>query len=233
MYRVKICGITTVDDALAAHEAGADAIGLVFHPPSKRYVDAQKAADIARVCPAGLVRVGLFVNSDADAVRRAYDTVCFDLVQLHGDESPADLAAIREAIDRQGESQGTSVPICKAFPCRDAADLDRVRVYLDQCPAAGRVPDLVMLDAAASGQYGGTGTACDWEVAARYHQIADAPPLVLAGGLTAENVAAAIAAVHPAAVDVSSGVESSPGRKDPERMRAFVAAAYRRPGDVE
>jgi tryptophan synthase beta chain len=198
--RVKICGITCEDDALAAADLGAAAVGFVFWPGSPRFVDPDRARAIAAALPPFVSRVGVFVDAPADEIRRVTSLVGLTAIQLHGSEGPADCA-------------GLGVPVIKALAATDRTfgDLDRwpreVTVLVDGVDQPGR---------------GGTGRPVDWAAAAR---IASRRRVVLAGGLDADNVAAAIAAVRPFAVDVSSGVESSPGRKDHARMRAFMAAA--------
>lgn len=203
---VKICGITTVEDGLAAARAGADAIGLVLWPGSRRTVDPATAREIAEAMPPLVQRVGVFVDPTAAEVARAVEEIGLDVVQLHGDESPQLCAAI-------------DTRVVKAL--RVDAGFDPAVVDAYAGVTAG-----ILLDTRGPGRDaapGGTGQAFDWSLAAPARERARY--LVLAGGLTPENVARAIAAVEPDAVDVSSGVESAPGRKDPERVRAFVRAA--------
>jgi phosphoribosylanthranilate isomerase len=212
MFRVKICGITYVEDALAAARAGADAIGLNFYPRSPRYVSFETARQIMAVLPEEMVAVGLFVNAPSSDVCRLCDELRLDLIQLHGDEPPEYLALLGAR------------PIMRAFRV-GAEGLQPVLEYLDRCRELAAMPRLTLLDSPVGAKFGGTGQTGDWSAAARYAAQADVPPLVLAGGLTPSNVAAAIEAVHPAAVDVASGVESSPGRKDAAAIEAFVQAA--------
>ena len=215
MFRIKICGITTIDDARMAAAAGADAIGLNFYPWSPRYVTPQQAAQIAGRLPPGVLKVGVFVNSPAEHVWQVAFSLQLDAVQLHGDESPEFIGCWP---DRRMPAW------VKAF--RLGSDgLDPLAEYLERSRQLECVPDMVLVDATQGGQYGGTGRIADWSQAARYPLAPWHPPLVLAGGLTPENVAEAIQAVHPYAVDTASGVESSPGRKDPELVKRFVAAA--------
>jgi phosphoribosylanthranilate isomerase len=215
MFRVKICGITNIDDALGVAEAGADAVGLNFYPKSPRWVDVTVAKTIAEALPPGIVKVGVFVNADVDVIGQTADRARLDLIQLHGDETPEYLATLAVVCP---------LPIMRAFRL-GMAGLTPILEYLDQCRRLRQIPMRVLLDAYQPGVYGGTGATADWGVAAEYVATPGVPPLVLAGGLTPTNVAEAIAAVHPAAVDTAGGVESSPGRKDPALVREFVRAA--------
>jgi len=197
--RIKICGLSREADVEAAVEAGADAIGFVFYPPSPRYVTAQRAAELAKRIPPFVDVVGLFVNEAPEGVRGACDALPINVLQFHGDEDAA---------------------YCRQFsrPWLRAA---RVRPGLDLVEFARSFSDArgLLLDAFVEG-YGGGGYVFDWTL------IPPALPahLVLSGGLNAENVGDAIRRVRPAAVDVSSGVEMSKGIKDHDKMRAFVAA---------
>lgn len=199
--RVKICGITRVEDALRAAELGAHAIGFVFHAGSPRAVTPEAAARIAAELPAFISVVGLFVNADPATIRRAITEVPLDLLQFHGDESPADCA-------------GYGRRYIKAV--RMAPGVDLVKCAADFHGSAG-----LLLDAHVAGAWGGTGQRFDW--ARVPHDLGR--PLVLSGGLTPQNVAAGIRAVRPVAVDVSSGVESAPGIKDPDKLKAFIHEA--------
>lgn len=199
--RVKICGITNLGDALAAVEAGADALGFVFYAPSKRYVAPEQAGEIIRKLPPFVTTVGLFVNADVDFVESVLATAQLDLLQFHGDESNADCV-------RFGR------PFIKAL---------RVKPDLDLMQAFSAYPDArgILLDAYRPGVPGGTGEVFDWDLIP--DEIAGA--ITLAGGLDATNVARAVAAVGPYAVDVSGGVEAAPGQKDGAKVSAFVEAA--------
>jgi phosphoribosylanthranilate isomerase len=199
--KVKICGITSVADALTAAEAGADAIGLNFYDQSPRYVALPLAATIARELPPPVLKVGVFVDAPEEVVARAISECTLNLLQFHGEESP-------EYCMQFG------LMSIKAFRIRDAASLERLRKYPTHA---------WLLDAFTPGQLGGTGHSFDWTLAVAATRLGR--PIFLAGGLTPENVAGAVAVVNPYGVDVSSGVESAPGRKDPEKMRAFVRAA--------
>lgn len=212
MFRIKICGITNVADAEAAVAAGADAIGLNFYSKSSRYIERATAREIAQAIGSRAVKVGVFVNAPTDEIITKCDDVGLDLIQLHGDERP-DLLRLLAAR-----------PVMKAF--RIGPDgLAPVRRWLETCMPMSIFPRLVLIDAFQPGAYGGTGATSDWPAAAAYARTAGVPPLVLAGGLTPTNVAEAIRAVHPAAVDTAGGVESSPGHKDAALIKAFVEAA--------
>ena len=211
VFRIKICGIMTASDAQAAVAAGADAIGLNFVPASPRYIDQRRAAEIVASLPKGVAKVGVFVNSASQDIANLFDSLRLDLIQLHGDEPPALLS----------ELEGR--PVIKAFR-PDASGLASIETFLDTCREQRCTPRAILLDARRDGIYGGTGSIGDWDLAAAYQKGAR-PPLVLAGGLTPDNVAAAIKAVAPSAVDAASGVEASPGVKDKGLMRRFAGAA--------
>jgi len=211
MFRVKICGITSVDDARSAVEAGADALGLNFYRQSKRYCPVDVASEIVSVVGDSVHTVGVFVNASAEEVRHAFHTLRLDSVQLHGDESPDDLSELR------------GIPVIKAF--RVDGDFSAIGEFTRACHARRCRPRMILIDAAQAGTYGGTGNTLDWQVLAKHRVELAEMPLVLAGGLTPENVAEAIGVVRPWGVDVASGVEASPGRKSVPQMQAFVAAA--------
>lgn len=213
MFQVKICGITTVEDALTVAHAGTDAIGLNFYPPSPRSISTDTARQILAALPTTIVKVGLFVNADPTDVCRRYDDLGLDLIQLHGDEPP-------EYLPQLGDR-----PVMRAFRV-PSTGLETVLQYLKRCSTLRVTPKLALLDALSETGFGGTGLLGDWPAAAQYAALPNLPPLVLAGGLTPSNVAAAIHAVHPTAVDVASGVESTPGRKDPAAVQAFLKAAH-------
>jgi phosphoribosylanthranilate isomerase len=196
--RVKICGITRMEDALAAAMAGADAVGFVFYARSPRAVTPEAAREMALAMPPFVSRVGLFVDAAPDRVAAILDTVPLDLLQYHGDECPADCDAIGR-------------PYLKAVPMAPGTD---PVAYMETYPhAAG-----FLLDSHGNGRTGGTGETFDWDRIPRDLRHC----LVLAGGLNPENVADAVRRVRPWAVDVSTGVEARPGIKDPARMQAFV-----------
>jgi phosphoribosylanthranilate isomerase len=212
MFRIKICGVTSIADAVAMADAGADAIGLNFYPGSSRFVSRARAAEIAKALPASTQKIGVFVNSAADEVQEAATRLSLDWVQLHGDEPPEFLARL------------DGIPVLRAFRL-EAIGFAAISSYLSECQSLNAMPGMVLLDSFRAGAYGGTGLLLDWKLAATYHQLNSLPPLVLAGGLVASNVAQAITEVRPAAVDTASGVESSPGRKDHSEAAAFIAAA--------
>ena len=212
MFKIKICGITKVSDALAAVDAGADAIGLNFYSGSSRFVDRSGARAIADAVGKRACKVGVFVNADVSEIIAVQEELQLDLIQLHGDERPT---ILRELSSRK---------VMKAFRVGEAG-LAPVRIWLEECTRMSIFPDCVLLDAFRPGQYGGTGETIDWSIAATNARTPGLPPVVLAGGLTPNNVAEAIRTVKPAAVDTAGGVESSPGVKDAGKMRAFITAA--------
>ncbi|WP_349616691.1 phosphoribosylanthranilate isomerase [Azotobacter salinestris] len=200
--RSKICGITRVEDALAAAEAGADAIGLVFYPKSPRAVTLQQAKAIAAALPPFVTTVGLFVNARRYEISEILDELPLDLLQFHGDETSADCDGYRR-------------PYIKALRVRPGEDI--AARCLEYRNASG-----ILLDAYVPGVPGGTGESFDWSLVPRILS----KPLILAGGLTAQNVRAAIARVAPYAVDVSGGVEVEKGVKDAEKIRAFIREVH-------
>jgi phosphoribosylanthranilate isomerase len=201
---VKVCGITRPEDGLLAAQAGADAVGFVFYPMSPRRIEPERAAAIARELPPLVARVGVFVNASRDEMARVADEVGLDVLQLHGDESPA-------ALDGLPRRALKAVRVGKGFTAEDA---------LRYPGAAGVVVDTRLIGETV--MPGGTGTPFDWTLVRGLRDQVGF--LMLAGGLTPDNVAGAISEVHPHAVDVSSGVERLPGRKEPERVKAFVEA---------
>lgn len=202
--RVKICGVTRLEDAKEAWAAGADALGLNFYPRSPRYVEPGVAAALARTRPALGAVVGVFVNESPDIIRSRVRECGLTVVQLHGDEPPEACA-------------GFGVPVIKALRVRGPEDVAKARTYV----GAGDVAAL-LLDGAAPG-YGGGGVTFDWSLVAR---LTDAGlPVLVAGGLGPDNVAQAVRATRPYGVDVASGVEVSPGIKDALAVRAFIRNA--------
>ena len=208
MTRVKICGITRLEDAELAAGHGAWALGFILWPGSRRAADPAVAAGIAAALRRRVELVGVFVNATLDEIAQAAEALHLTHVQLHGDEGPAFCA---EAARRTGAK------VIKAVRVAGAADLQDLERFHT---------DFHLLDTAARGLRGGSGQTWDWELAARHRGTI---PVILSGGLTADNVGAGIAAVRPYAVDVSSGVEAAPGIKDHDKLTAFMAAAAPQP----
>ncbi|MEE2813741.1 MAG: phosphoribosylanthranilate isomerase [Verrucomicrobiota bacterium] len=198
---VKICGITSQADARAAAAAEADAIGLMFYKESPRHVTIEQAKEICEVLPAHIMRVGVFVNTDEALINRALSECLLNILQFHGDETPEDCAQY-------------PVMTLKAFRVQGPETLEQMKDY----STAG-----FLLDAYTKEARGGTGEKFNWDLAVQAQQLRK--PVFLAGGLTPDNVAEAVRKVEPFGVDVSSGVESEPGKKDSEKMVAFVKAA--------
>lgn len=220
MFRIKICGVTRVADAQLAEDAGADAIGLNFCSVSPRFIQVDQARRLAASVGRHVRRVGVFVDADpADACRLA-DQLDLDWIQLHGEEPPEMLAAF------------AGWKLIKAFRLGDEG-VSAIASYLERCQARDSLPNAVLIDGHAAGHYGGTGTSADWDALRPPRPWLLDRPLVLAGGLRSDNVQRAVRRVRPAAVDVASGVEASPGVKDPAQLRRFVAnatAAWPTPG---
>ncbi|USE39381.1 phosphoribosylanthranilate isomerase [Endozoicomonas sp. SCSIO W0465] len=201
--RIKICGITRVEDGLIAAECGADAIGLVFYRKSRRYVTVKQAVEIVRVLPPFVSVVGLFVDASDELMQSVLGAVPLSLLQFHGNEPETECA-------RWG------VRYMKAFRVRSEIPvIDSVAPYKTACG--------YLLDSYKPGEAGGTGESFDWDLIP--HELNK--PLVLAGGLSPDNIAQAINRVRPYGVDVSSGVESQPGIKDHDKIKAFIKAAGR------
>jgi phosphoribosylanthranilate isomerase len=235
MFQIKICGLTTPEDALAAIEAGADALGLNFHPASPRYVTPSQAAQIVqKVRHAGWGgTVVAVVVQDETTLAADPQLACIDAWQLHGNQSPENLAHLQKMLAHtraspspanSSDAGGPRWRIIRALAWR-RDEPSFLFDYLQACQRMGALPDALLVDAFHSGLFGGTGRTLDWDALAAQRGVLGGLPLILAGGLTPENVAMAIQRVRPTAVDVASGVESSPGRKDPAKLRAFVAAA--------
>ena len=199
MTRVKFCGLTHRDDVAEAVESGADALGFVFYQSSARYVTPEQASELTRIVPAFITRVGLFVDADAALVQGIFHHAGLNLVQYHGNESS-------EFCDSVG------LPYIKAF---------RVRPGINILAEMERYPNALgfLLDAYVEGRPGGTGERFDWGLIPKTDRT-----IILAGGLTPENAKDAIECVAPWALDVSGGIETEPGRKDPDKMRRFVSA---------
>jgi phosphoribosylanthranilate isomerase len=208
--RVKICGVTRAEDLAIAAEAGADAVGFNFYPGSPRCLNTESALELARALPPFVEAVGVFVRHSVEQARAILAPLGVRTVQVHGAEP--------EVID---PFPWRYVP---AFQVRDQNDLDAITDYLARCRRAGALPWAVLIDGHAPGQHGGTGQSAPWELLKGF---SPGVPLILAGGLTPDNVADAIRAVRPYAVDVASGVESSPGRKDADKVRRFIEQVRR------
>jgi phosphoribosylanthranilate isomerase len=211
-FQIKICGLTRVEDVREAAAAGADAIGINFYAGSRRFVEPRNAQHLVAAAPRKMTKVGVFVNADVETVCGIYDALGLDLIQLHGDEPPEFLAELGNR------------PIIRAFRVDDRG-LAPVAAYLAECVRLNSRPRAVLLDAYHPNQFGGTGQPADWPTIAAQRHLINEYPLVLAGGLTPQNVATAIKTVQPTAVDTASGVESQPGHKDPDQMQQFVSAA--------
>ena len=202
MVLVKVCGITNTTDARAAAEGGADAVGLVF-APSPRRVGVEEARVISAALPDGVLKVGVFVNAAPEEVLRIAREVGLDYAQLHGDEGPEVVAAVRDG----------GLPVIKALRVRDADSLEDLERY---------GADLYLLDAYSASARGGTGERFDWSLA---KTLVGRGNIVVSGGLGPENVGEAVVAFEPYGVDASSSLEDEPGKKNGERVRRFIGAA--------
>lgn len=205
MVKVKICGITNLEDALAAADLGADMLGFNFYEGSKRYVEPAVAAKIINGLDGRIDPVGVFVNADIDTIKRTVEAAGLAAVQLHGDETP-------ELVHEVARTCG--MPVIKALRVSPGFLVEVIREFS---------ADSILLDVFSPAAFGGTGERFDWRVAVAAKEHSDR--LILAGGLTPENVAAAVELVRPYAVDVASGVEFAPGRKDANKMEAFIRNA--------
>jgi len=205
MVRVKICGITNSADAFAAIDAGANLLGFNFYEKSPRHITEAEAAKIRARLPKKIEAVGIFVNASPVEVTALGKSLKLDAVQLHGDETPDSVAQIARLM-----------PVIKAFRVEPEFPLATLDEY--------REAFAFLFDAALAGQYGGTGRTTDWDVARR---AALSRRIILAGGLKVENVAAAVRIVRPYGIDVASGVESKPGKKDPGLLREFIQEVRR------
>lgn len=201
MIEIKICGLTNLDDAVHAAEYGADAVGFIFHRYSPRYIPPDSAKEIIRMLPDHIVKIGVFVNQTEREVKRTVNLCALDLIQLHGDESPQYCSRFPSEILLKavsaGKIQGTS-----------GLELYPVKAFV--------------MDAHDPIRYGGTGKTADWKLAAG---IRDLYPLILAGGLDENNIMEAVRCVRPHAVDINSGIEIKPGKKDHDRMRKIIEMA--------
>lgn len=206
MTEIKICGITNLDDASFAAECGVDALGFNFFSKSPRYVAPERAKEIIERIPESITKVGVFVNHDTLEVKKIVGFCGLDLVQLHGDESSEYCRQFPRSL------------LIKAFSPRREADLQKVRTY----PVRA-----ILVDAYDPLRYGGTGKRSDWGIAVK---VKKTHLLIIAGGLSADDIQEVIEIVSPHAVDINSGVESSPGRKDPEKVRKIVEIVRRTGG---
>ena len=198
MVEVKICGITNISDAFIAAKCGVDALGFIFYPKSQRYVAPAKAKEIIEKLPREIIRVGVFANHEIQDVKEITKFCDLHLIQLHGDESPEYCA------------QFPISSLIKAVSCRTEQDIQKLKDY----PARA-----ILMDARKPGHYGGTGKNSDWRLAIKVKEM---HPIILAGGLNQENIRKAIEIVRPQAVDINSGVEISPGKKDPDKIREVI-----------
>lgn len=194
--QVKICGITRLEDALCAAENGAAAVGFIFYPPSPRYIEPQKAGEIIDRLPAHLVKVGVFVNEKGQVISRIFKDCRLDMIQLHGDETPE---FCRHFSARQ---------LIKALEMKNEEDLERVGLF----DVAA-----ILVDSRHAGLYGGTGRTSDWNLAQKVSR-----PVILSGGLKEDNVVEGLQKVRPAALDINSGVEVRPGKKDPAKIERIL-----------
>jgi phosphoribosylanthranilate isomerase len=191
---VKICGITNTEDGLCAAACGAAALGFIFYPPSPRCIKPEDAKKIISVLPDKVIKVGVFVNEKPEEIKRTIEYCRLDMIQLHGDESPEYCL------------QFPSSTIIKAVELRNDGDVSRALNYNVSA---------ILVDSRQAGLYGGTGKKANWDLACR---VKDKKPLILSGGLNTENIAEALKTVLPAALDINSGVESEPGKKDHKKL---------------
>jgi phosphoribosylanthranilate isomerase len=205
--QIKICGITNIEDACFAVACEADAIGFIFHAPSPRYVTPERAKEIIEKLPDGITKVGVFVNHDCLEVKKIMILCGLDMVQLHGAESPAYCSEFPRS------------QVIKAIAPRGEDDLKGLRAY----PVAA-----ILVDAYDPQRHGGTGEKADWALAAK---VKEHHPLILAGGLSLTNIREAITCVSPDAVDINSGVESAPGRKDHARVKEIIELVHQLGGE--
>lgn len=212
LFQTKVCGITSITDARICVEAGVDAIGLNFFPESPRSISPELAITIAEAVRGKIKLVGLFVNETPKVIRDLHAAVGFDYVQLHGDEDPYYLKNL------------SPLPLIKAFRCQSnhpATIID----YLGACTTLDVTLQAILLDAYQPGTYGGTGHQLDWETLDLQNSTFGGLPIILAGGITDENVIDAITSARPQAIDTASGVESAPGRKDRDKVQRFSERA--------
>ncbi len=197
--KIKICGITNMEDAMLACELGADALGFIFYRKSKRYIDSEIARSVISSLPPFITAVGVFVNHSLDEIIAIKDKTAINMVQLHGDETPEFCSLV-------------PLKVIKAIRVKDNLDEDRVAQYPAQA---------ILFDTYSDAEFGGTGKSFNWEI---LQNISNLGNIILSGGLSPENVAQAISTVKPYAVDVSSGVEKSAGKKDHMKLKKFIEA---------
>jgi len=202
---LKICGVTQESDAQALIDLGVQAIGVNFWPQSKRYISPEDAESILNLCAGKIVRVGVFVNADPELPKRLLESGQIDLAQFHGDETPEYCSFFADA----------SLPFIKAIGVKNKASLENITDYRASA---------ILLDTPAPGVYGGTGEVFDWTHAQDFIAKHPNTPVLLAGGITPNNAAEAIAQVHPCALDIASGAELSPGIKDSAKVKALISA---------
>lgn len=199
MVRIKICGITNVEDALLSVDLGANALGFVFYKGSKRYIEPENAKSIISKLPPFVTTVGVFANQDLDEIKKIKEKAGFDAFQLHGDESPDFCMKLKGKV-------------IKAIRVKDSIDPKEIESYPTQA---------ILFDNYSTEAYGGTGETFGWEILRGFDT---SKKIILSGGLTPENVAQAVKIVNPYAVDVSSGVEENPGKKNPDKLKRFIKA---------
>ncbi|MCK4739049.1 MAG: phosphoribosylanthranilate isomerase [Deltaproteobacteria bacterium] len=205
--RVKVCGITRLEDALFAVECGADALGFIFWNGSKRNITPEEAGEIVKKLPPFVTPVGVFVNEDSNNIAEIVKTARLGCIQLHGEETPETVRSLSLAL---------SCSILKAFRVKDLNDVEQIGDFLDSGVSA------FLLDSFKEGERGGTGKTFDWELALHAKNFGS---IILSGGLNAENVGSAIKKVSPYGVDVSSGVEDAPGKKNHKKIKTFIERA--------
>jgi len=203
MVRVKICGITNLNDALTTVELGADALGFILYPESKRFIRAKEIRKITQNLPPFVFKVGVFVNEDPHKILEILSYAHLDFAQLHGDETPEECEYI-------GKER-----VIKVFRLKSEEEVEKIEPYMGKIRA-------LLLDTYSESSYGGTGKTFNWEIAKKIKERFPNVPLILSGGLNPQNVRRAIEEVRPYAVDVSSGVERTPGIKDEEKVKLFI-----------
>ena len=198
--RVKVCGITNLEDALYAYKYGADALGFIFYKKSPRYVDKDMVREIIKALPPFILTVGVFVNESEEVIKKTVEYTGIDIIQLHGDESPDFCRRFKQRV-------------IKAFRISSDKDINIISEY----EVYG-----VLLDSYSEGGFGGSGKSFDWGIASK---LKNRKNLIISGGLNSDNVAEAIRLFRPCGVDVSSGVELYPGKKDPAKLKDFISSA--------